>query len=236
MLTIYEPAGKAKEYSELALNLYRGCDHGCTYCYAPSILHMPRKDFIIPTPRLGIIDALRKDAPKFSGRQVLLCFTCDPYQKLDVEYKLTRQAIEVLHENNISVRILTKGGLRAERDFDLLGPEDAFGVTLTSYGDMVDKFEPDAAPVHERIESLEEAYDKGIPTWVSLEPVVAPLQAINLIIATHLFVDEYKIGKWNYDSRAKEIDWGAFVNEAVSLLEWYGNKYYIKEDLKEYLK
>jgi len=67
---VYEPKGRAGEYAPLALNLYRGCDHGCTYCYGPRVLHMERPDFATAEPRKDILDKLLLDCETLnkSGR------------------------------------------------------------------------------------------------------------------------------------------------------------------------
>lgn len=92
MSIIYEPKGRAKEYCELAANLYRGCGHGCRYCYAPDATRADREKFYRePQPRKSVIEKLRKDAFTISGiekRPVLLCFTCDPYQPINEHYIL----------------------------------------------------------------------------------------------------------------------------------------------------
>src|SRR5450759_1046018 len=92
---IYEPAGRAREYAPLACNVYRGCDHACSYCYAPSATQRARADFVLSSPRPGFIASLEKDAAKLQAAgvsgQVLLSFTCDPFQHLDVEHQVTRQ-------------------------------------------------------------------------------------------------------------------------------------------------
>lgn len=135
--------------------------------------------------------------------------------------------------------ILTKGGKRAERDFNLLAKNPAlssFGVTLT-FAKLSDseKWEPGAATPIQRACSLYNAKDMGIKTWVSLEPVIDPQQTLEIIRCTLQSVDMYKIGKWNHDKRANEIDWKAFVQEAVEILERHGKEYYVKEDLRAYL-
>jgi DNA repair photolyase len=236
---IYEPKGRALEYAPLACNLYRGCGHGCTYCYAPATIRMNRDEFHgNPQPRLGILEALEKDAKKLAGdpRPVLLSFTCDPYQPINDQYGLTRQAIHILNRNNLAVHILTKRGKLAAHDFDLLerNPLNAFGTTLTWTSPTTSReWEPGASLPEERWEALRLAHKRHIPTWVSLEPALSPRAAIMNIRITRDYVDLYKIGKWNYDARAKEIDWPAFREEVTALLDRLGKKYLIKRDLRE---
>ena len=68
MNAIYEPRGAAAEYAPLACNLYRGCGHGCKYCYAPACLRMGREEFARPAPRPGILDALGKLEDLYEAR------------------------------------------------------------------------------------------------------------------------------------------------------------------------
>lgn len=241
MKAIYEPKGKAKEYSDLAINIYKGCNHGCSYCYAPDIwrkMGLSREDFYNhPTVRFGIVEAVEKEAPKYKGREVHLCFSCDPYQLIDEKLQVTRRVIKILKDNDITVRILTKGGFRSMRDFDLLeSNKDWFGVTMTFIDPKKSSiWEPDASSPAERYASLVGAKLKGLQTWMSLEPVIDPAETLKIIEMTHIAVDVFKIGKWNHDARAKEIDWPRFVTQAVTLLDKLGKKYYIKEDLRKYL-
>ncbi|MFC2013754.1 radical SAM protein [Chloroflexota bacterium] len=238
-LVIYEPRGRAGEYAPLAVNLYRGCGHGCIYCYAPEATFIDQTEFIKATPRQGIIKKLDKDAPQaaLDGHRgnVLLCFTCDPYQPINELHGLTRQAITILRRNGFYVTILTKGGKRAERDFDLLRPGDEFATTLTFLDEQKSlRWEPGAAPPEERIESLRKAHELGIKTWASLEPVIEPTESIEIIRQTHSFVDLFKVGKLNYHPREKEIDWRKFLQECIATLKQYGCQYYIKKDLRRY--
>ncbi len=239
MTLVYEPKGRAREYAELALNLYSGCTHGCTYCYAPKALQRKREDFHqSANPRTDIIAKLGRElarCPNKDKSAVLLCFTCDPYHP-DWEREITRGAIELLHLHGYPVHVLTKGGRRAVGDFDILGsmPGDAFASTLTflDKGDSL-RWEPRAAVPADRLEAMRYAHQRGITTWASLEPVIDPEQSLEIIRQTHEYVDLYKIGTWNYDSRAAAIDWNAFGREAVALCESYGRDHYIKRDLRE---
>jgi len=237
MQAIYEPKGRALEYAPLACNLYRGCDHSCDYCYAPSVIREKADEFHRNVrPRKGILDALRKDAARLRDdpRHVLLCFTCDPYSAANEEHGLTRKAIEILHEHGLNVEILSKGGRRAMQDFDLLTPEDRVAATLT----LVDaaeslRREPGAASPEERFEYLREAKRRGFVTWASLEPVLDVESALEIIRRTHEFVDLFKVGTLNHRPEGKLIDWKTFGHRAVELIESFGNEYYIKNDLRE---
>jgi DNA repair photolyase len=236
MGVIYRPEGRAQEYAWLAINHYIGCGHGCIYCYVPNITR--NRDFYRKqSVKENVLEQLRIQAPKFIGTdvRVLLCFSCDPYQPLDKETKLTREVIKILREFDIPFQILTKGGKRAVRDFDLYGPNDAFGTTLTflSDGDSR-KYEPNAALPSQRIASLLVAKEsRNIETWVSLEPVIDEKHSLEIIRRTHEFVDLYRIGKMNHRSSA--IDWREFGIKAIELCKRFETDYYIKKDLAEKL-
>lgn len=241
---IYESRGKAKEYCELAANLYKGCGHGCTYCYAPSATFKKRDVFYgKPEPRKNVLRQFAKDAATLgrSGetRPILLSFTTDPYQPIDVKEKLTRNAIKILHSHDLKVVVLTKGGRRSERDFDLLSARpdlSCYGTTLVFSDESLRKeIEPHAAPTKERITALEIAHDMGIPTWASIEPVWDAEQSLELMEESIDFVDTFKIGKLNYHPQSKNVDWSQFAHDAVKLMKENNKKYYIKEDLKKYL-
>lgn len=237
---IYKPRGKAGEYGELALNHYKGCAHGCKYCYVPAILYQTREEFQAnPHPRKFDHRLLNKELEAFTGKNIFLSFTSDPYQPVDVELKITREIIQKILFYDASVTILTKGGSRSIRDFDLLAgdPKSRYGATLTFLNpeDSL-KWEPGAALPQERIDALRRAHDLGIRTWISLEPVVSPEQTLEIIRLTHGFVDKFAIGKWNHDPEAGKIDWKAFAQEAVELCQSLGKKFYIKKDLASFLQ
>ena len=148
---------------------------------------------------------------------------------------MTRRALEILRDHDIPFQILTKGGMRASRDFDLYGPHDAFATTLTfAANNRSLEYEPNAPPPADRILAIEQAKMKGLQTWVSLEPVIDPAQSLACIEKTHAFVDHYKIGVLNH-ARSR-IDWRAFGIRAIELCERYGVTYFIKHDLAKCLE
>ncbi len=236
---IYRPKGKAAEYGELALNLYKGCSHGCKYCYCPLVLHHTPEQFH-GNPQARALDqrTLNKELEAYQGKSVFLCFSCDPYQPIDSELKITREIIQRFRVYGVSPNILTKGGSRSTRDFDLLAKDKGakYGATLTFLDESLSTlWEPGAALPQDRIKALKEAHSLGIRTWASLEPVIDPDQSLQIIRDTAAFVDEFKIGRWNYDSRADRINWKAFAEEVVELCRQLGKPYYIKKDLAVFL-
>ena len=235
MPVIYEPRGRAREYADLALNLYNGCSHACKYCYAPGIMHKKREDYVYAKPRKDIVNLVKADMLKFAGdpRPILLCFSCDPYP-CGVNTSLTRQVLEVLGEHDCKIRILTKGTMLALRDFDLMKKYDAeFGVTLV-FDNENDRqiWEPGANTTQQRLAVLRDAYALGIRTWVSMEPVFYPSQTLELIRSTENFVDRYAVGKLNHmPDIERGIDWKEFVENVIFMLVTTNRHYYIKDDL-----
>ena len=241
MAIIYEPKGRAREYAALSANLYAGCEHGCEYCYAPKALRRQKEQFHSdPKPRKNVMANFEKDCRKLNGQDlppVLFSFTTDPYQPCDEIHKLTRRGIELLHENGLAVEILTKGGMRATRDFDLLTGKDAFATTLTFLNEADSlKWEPRAATPDDRIKAMREAKQKGVRVWASLEPVLDPEQSLEIISVTHKFVDLFKIGKLNHHEHAEKIDWYKFGWDAKTLLEKLSCNYYLKHDLRKCMR
>jgi DNA repair photolyase len=233
---IYETKGRAREFSELAINLFGTCDHMCTYCYGANVLHIDRKEFeVMGNPRVTVkelYDSASEWAKKGETRRVLLCFITDPYQKSEAESQITRKAITALHAFGLNVVILTKGGYRSMRDFDLLGPKDAYATTLTLVGSTDSlKWEPGAAVPRERIDALQEAHHRGIETWVSFEPVIFPEDTFRLLGITSKFVNHFKIGIMNYNPHGKTINWYNFGWEMKRHMDIIGAKYYFKRDL-----
>lgn len=242
MKIIYEPKGAALEYSPLALNIYEGCEHGCMYCYAPACTFKKREDFYgHQEHRKNVLKKLSYDLEemerKEDKRRVLLCFICDPYQKDNDFNYLTRECLYLFGKYGINFQVLTKGGMKADRDFDLYKSGDAYAATLTFFDEDKSKmWEPNAATPKDRIESIKKAKKKGIETWVSFEPVIDPNETFKLIDQTHEYTDLYKIGKINRYNTGINVDWGKFTYCVVNYLEKLGKNYYIKDSLKPYFE
>ncbi len=237
MSIIYEPRGKAREYSDLAVNLYTGCSHACRYCYCPAILRKTIDAWAFdPQPRKGILRDLEREAKKLRGdpREILLSFMSDPYHS-DEAARLTREALEVLERYDLRVQVLTKGGRRSTRDFDiLLRNRWKYGATIIFESETCrEHWEPGAPPIADRIEAIRHAHAMGIFTWVSVEPVIDPAEAIKVVEILRGEVDFWKIGKLNHDrEREATIDWHRFLLDVEAALD--GHHYLIKKDLERF--
>ena len=221
-------------------NPYRGCGHGCAYCYVPDVLFMTRKEFDAGAiPRPDFLVKLRKDAVKYLAAkltgQVMLSFTTDPFHTGDTT--LTRATLETLQEHGLGICTLTKGGTRSLRDLDLFRPKrDAFASTLTSLDEKFSKkWERNAALPADRIAALRKFHEAGIFTWVSLEPTLDIDASLAIVRATNPFVDLYKVGRVNYLPMTKTTDWQDYTLRMLDLLNSIGAKHYIKKDLQKFL-
>ena len=198
---VYEPRGAALEYAPLAVNLFTGCSHGCKYCYAPGVLRMGRDAFhSYPKVRDNILDLLNHDceimARAGDTREILLCFTTDPYQDNAEFMDVTRSALGILEHHKRPFTVLTKGGMLACRDFDILKAAGArFGTSMVWHRDAYRaEHEPNAASVRDRQWAIWNAHIMGIHTWVSLEPVIDAEQAYRVVHDNHQMVDLWAVG------------------------------------------
>ena len=245
MKVIYEPKGRAREYAPLACNLYTGCTHGCKYCYAPSCMRKTPDEWhnTAKARSEDVLTKFERDCVELAQKhidgemhRVLFCFTSDPYQPLEGKLHLTRQAIMIAAKHDVLVSVLTKGeGALIEPDLPLmLESKTHLGVTLSFINDASRKeWEPNASSVQSRLNILRKAHEMGIYTWVSMEPVIVPEEALAVISEAHGYVDFWKVGKLNHNKAIEQsVNWPKFRDDAVSLLESLGCKYYIKEDLR----
>lgn len=239
-MEIYEPKGRAREYSPLALNYFKGCPHGCAYCYVEKMMTRFNPGYVHSDVSCDMdYGRLERSAKKFQGcgKQILLSFTGDPY--CGIKPEATRNVLEVLNKYGHKVAILTKGGSRMLKDVDVFqkyGERIKIGASLTFLSPEDSKnWEPGAASPDDRIHSLRMIANEGIKTWASFEPVIDTEQSLELLKIVAGFVDHVKIGKINnYNGIDKKIDWAKFIFEAVRICRNKNLKFYIKKDLQIY--
>ena len=180
---IYNPAGKASEYSKWACNFYIGCSNGCTYCYlkkgrGAKVLggDKPKLKACFKSEDHAIRifeNELLKNRDEIKKQGLYFTFTSD--NLLPESILLLQDAIDICSNNVVPVKILTKTGLNQIEilnrhciNFELNKSKIAIGYTLTDH----DELEPFAAPNSERISSLIFAKANGFKTFVSIEPII----------------------------------------------------------------
>ena len=170
-----------------SINPYRGCEHGCIYCFArPSHAFLnlsPGLDFetrLIARPGIGAVLDRELRSRNYKVAPVALGTNTDPYQPCEAEFGVMREVLEVLWAHRHPVAITTKGTL-IERDLDLLAPMAAagllrVGISVTTLDPVLSrKMEPRAATPLRRLEVIRRLTADGIPVRAMLAPVVPGL-------------------------------------------------------------
>jgi len=162
-----------------SLNPYRGCGHGCIYCYSPSVLgdrQLAMNWGKVVQAKRNIVEVLEREVKRKPKGVVGVSTVTDPYQPLEAELELTRRCIELLSKHGFDVCIQTKSSL-VLRDADVIKPEGfEVGVTITTMDhELASKLEPQASPPDARARVLEEFSSRGVETWLFLGPIVPEL-------------------------------------------------------------
>lgn len=202
---IYNPSGKAGEYSYWACNFYTGCSNNCDYCYCKrGVLSSTWSD----TPKLKrcfqneghayeiFKKELLKNVDELRRHGLFFTFTSDPM--LSEAIGLTYDALGFCVKNSVPVKILTKRADWVSTLFQSVIVNDlepfknmvAFGFTLTG----TDEQEPGASPNEERIAAMAKLHAAGFKTWASIEPIIDLASSYAMIARTTKFCDHYKVG------------------------------------------
>jgi DNA repair photolyase len=170
-----------------SINPYRGCEHGCVYCYArPSHAYMglsPGLDFeskLFIKPNAAALLREELTATNYQPATIALGANTDPYQPIERDYRITRQVIEVLQEFSHPFGIVTKSA-SVLRDLDILTEMAKRGlvkvaVSLTTLdAKLARSMEPRASTPTKRLSALEILSKAGIPTVVMMGPIIPGL-------------------------------------------------------------
>ena len=170
-----------------SINPYRGCEHGCVYCFARPThaflglspgLDFETRLFYKPEAARLLENALHD--PKYECRTMAMGTNTDPYQPIEREHRLTRSILEVLSECDHPVGVVTKSSL-VVRDIDILAPMAARSLAqvcisvTTLDGKLARLLEPRAPTPGRRIETIRRLADAGIPTGVMAAPMIPGL-------------------------------------------------------------
>lgn len=170
-----------------SINPYRGCEHGCVYCYArPSHEYLGMSlglDFETKLiAKVNVAEVLRQELsrPKWEPQTIALSGNTDCYQPIERERKLTRACLEVFAEFRNPVSLITKSSL-VRRDIDLLGRLNEFQavrvhVSVTTLNpELALKLEPRASAPAQRLRLIRDLRAAGIPVGVMVAPLIPGL-------------------------------------------------------------
>ncbi len=167
-----------------SINPYRGCEHGCVYCFA-----RPSHAFVGLSPGLdfetklfvkeGAADRLERElaAPNYKPKTIAIGTNTDPYQPIERQHRVMRSLLEVLARANHPVGIVTKSAL-VTRDIDILAPMAAKGLAkvaisvTTLDGGLARTLEPRAPAPERRLRTIEALAAAGIPVTVMVAPII----------------------------------------------------------------
>ncbi len=169
---------------ETSINAYRGCEHGCVYCYArPSHAYVdlsPGIDFETKIfAKTNAAELLRSELgkPRYICKPIAMGTNTDPYQPIERQLHITRDIIQVLHDCQHPLSIVTKSWL-IERDLDLLQPMAEQGLvkvflSITSLrNDLSRRLEPRAASPSRRLKAVDTLNRASVPAGVMFAPVI----------------------------------------------------------------
>ena len=170
-----------------SINPYRGCEHGCVYCFArPTHAYhglSPGLDFetkLFAKPQAATLLAGELANPRYRCQPLAMGTNTDPYQPIERQRRITRQILEVLAGHGHPVTIVSKSDLVC-RDIDILAPMAARGLAsvalsvTTLDGGLARRLEPRAASPAKRLAAIRTLADAGVPTAIMVAPVIPAL-------------------------------------------------------------
>ncbi|MDX8499194.1 PA0069 family radical SAM protein [Mesorhizobium sp. VK4C] len=170
-----------------SINPYRGCEHGCVYCFArPTHAFMglsPGLDFeskLFAKPDAARMLDRELSKPGYQPRTIAIGTNTDPYQPIEKQYRIMREILEVLEARGHPVGIVTKSAL-VTRDIDILSRMAERGLakvalSVTTLDRMLARtMEPRASTPTKRLEAIRQLSDAGIPASVMVAPIISGL-------------------------------------------------------------
>lgn len=177
---------------DYSLNPYVGCQHNCSYCYAPNILKINREKWGMNIGiKFNIPLILSKELKQKKKGIIGISTVTDPYQPIEKKFQLTRYCLEQLIKYDFPVHIQTKSSI-INRDIDLItkisNPEVM--ISIATINDKERKiFEPLSSPIKERIQTLSNFSEIGIKTSVFFGPIYPTITEEDLMKALEFFIN-----------------------------------------------
>lgn len=248
---IYQPKGKAKEYSPWAANFFNGCSNRCDYCYNR---HCPAKALLgkdEPTLKKGltefnVINIFRQELAKYrnrilaSGKGLFFNFVSDPM--LEETRVINITCILYTIQAGVPAVVLTKRADWYEEFVDMFRADEnkniplakkmvKFGFTLTGRDDL----EPYASTNEERIELMKKLHNEGYKTWASIEPIIDLNKSRDIIYTIAPYCNEFKIGLLSGKKNYTPDEVKEFVKQVSNFLFGGPSRFMFKDNVLDYI-
>lgn len=243
---IYQPSGKAAEYSKWAVNFYNGCSARCEYCYNRHGITAKVLGGDTPTLKksLGVeglaLEIFKKELdqnqPELQKHGLFFNFVSDPC--LPETWELNSLCMRYAIVNMVPVKILTKqtwwiGQILHEIEenetiWNIYNAKQFFAIGFTLTGH--DELEPGAATNADRIRAMKVLYDEGFKTWASIEPIIDIDSSMKMIGEICNHVDLIKVGLQS-GKKYLQFDLKMMVRAIEEMTHVYGFKVYFKDSL-----
>jgi len=176
---------------DYSLNPYRGCQHGCAYCYVPNVLRIKREnwgDFV--EVKTNIPNVLAKELKNKKPGIVGISTVTDPYQPIEKKYKLTRYCLEQLLIHDFPICVQTKSDLIL-RDIDIISKFSNVEIMMsiaTLNDDERKLLEPNSSSIQNRLNVLQQFSDAGIEPSVFFGPIYPTIKIEDIPVIIDTFV------------------------------------------------
>jgi len=245
---IYNPHGKAGEYSAWACNFYVGCSNMCAYCYckkgilknAMGMDHAQlKKCFKDENEAFEIYHKeLKQNIEEIKKTGLFFTFTSDPFLPETID--LTWKAVALAYSLGVPCQLLTKrADFINKLDFGMIASslelahtdKISFGFSLTG----ADNLEPNASSNEERIRAMKRLHSMGFKTWASIEPIIDLYKSFKMIEETIGYCDQYKIGLMSGGIKPPKDSLSLFIGKVHDIVP-FNIQIYWKHSITDYLK
>ncbi len=203
-ILVPQKAGSLSGAYDFTLNPYAGCAFSCSYCYVPKFpngKHSAQEWGNWVEVKVNAADLIRKERTLVYGSRIFFSSATDPYQYLELKYRLSRRCLKELLQYKPSKLTLHTRSHLILQDIDLIKAFNGIakvGVSITTDDDSIRKqFEPSAPSISRRLELIRQLHKVGIEVYVSMAPLL-PCDPEKLVRLVSEFASSIWIGQMNY--------------------------------------
>ena len=195
--------GSLSRHFDFTINPYAGCAFACSYCYVPKFpnAHEVHEWGSWVNVKVNATELIRKERAKIFGSRIFFSSATDPYQYLELKYRLTRACLtEMLNYPPEHLTLHTRSHLMMQ-DIDLIrafGERLVVGISLPTDDDLIrQEFEPRAPSIQRRLELMRRLTENGVAVYVSMAPLL-PCNAERLVRLVSPYTSQVWVGTMNW--------------------------------------